>query len=322
MQLAQQQSPARITQAFAATTDVVTRGGRFDPSAALLHSKQYRIVDLLGEGGMGIVYQAYDPMLERNVAIKVLKPGLPQALRHRFLAEARHGARLAHPHLARVYDLGIELDTGLDWFAMEFLQGRDLETLLQRARLKRLRLPTTLVGVVFDHVLDALQHAHDAGLVHRDVKPANIFVARRPGHDTISAKLLDFGVALDRRRDPDNTDICGDPRYVAPEQILGEPDTNNRADIYAAGISLFEALAGWHPMESVIGQGTQALIQAHCEGELPPLSAALPGHWSATMRAGLEDVVRIACSKQASHRFTSAAAMRKALKRALCPQTC
>lgn len=321
MQVAQQ-SPARITQAFAATTDVVTRGGTFDPSAALFHSKQYRIVNQLGEGGMGTVYQAYDPMLERNVAIKVLKPGLPNALRHRFLAEARHGARLSHPHLTRVYDLGIELDTGLDWFAMEFLQGRDLETLLQRARLRRLRLPTTLVGLVFNHVLDALQHAHDAGLVHRDVKPANIFVSRRPGQDTVSAKLLDFGVALDRRRDGDNTDICGDPRYVAPEQILGEATTDHRADIYAAGISLFEALAGWHPMESVIKQGTQALIQAHCEGELPRLSAALPKHWSPAMRSRLEDVVNIACAKQPSQRFASAATMRKALKRALRNETC
>lgn len=321
MQVAQQSS-ARITQAFAPTTDVVTRGGTFDPSAALVHSKQYRIVDQLGEGGMGTVYQAYDPMLERNVAIKVLKPGLPTAVRRRFLAEARHGAQLSHPHLARVYDLGIELDTGLDWFAMEYLQGRDLETLLRRARSKRMRLPTALVGLVFDHVLDALQHAHDAGLVHRDVKPANIFVARRPGHDIVSAKLLDFGVALDRRQGRDHTDICGDPRYVAPEQILGEPETDHRADIYAAGMSLFEALAGWHPLESVIAQGTQALIQAQCEGELPPLCAALPKHWPATMRTRLENVVRVACAKRASDRFASAAAMRKALKQALRPQTC
>ncbi|MBV1858598.1 MAG: protein kinase [Nannocystaceae bacterium] len=138
MQVAQQ-SPGRITQPFApASGGGVTRGGSFDPSAALVHSKQYRILDKLGEGGMGTVYRAYDPMLERNVAIKVLKPGLPSALRRRFLAEARHGARLAHPHLARVYDLGIELDTGLDWFAMEYLQGRDLETLLRRARLRSL----------------------------------------------------------------------------------------------------------------------------------------------------------------------------------------
>lgn len=316
------QPSARITQAFAPAPDVVAYGGTLDPSAALFHSKQYRIVEQLGEGGMGTVYRAYDPMLERDVAIKVLKSGLPPALRQRFLAEARHGARLCHPHLARVYDLGIQLDTGLDWFAMEFLEGRDLETLLRRARAKRLRLPTKLVGIIFSHVLGALQHAHDAGLVHRDVKPANIFVARRPGHDVVSAKLLDFGVALDRRRDDGRTDICGDPRYVAPEQILGRSTMDHRADIYAAGMSLYETLTGWHPLESVIDHGTQALIEAQCDGELPCLAEALPRHWSATVRTRLDAVVRAACAKDPGERFTSAENMRKALKHALRPETC
>lgn len=315
-------SPARVTQAFASTADVAGYGGTLDPSAALFHSKQYRIVEQLGEGGMGTVYRAYDPMLERDVAIKVLKSGLPPALRQRFLAEARHGARLCHPHLARVYDLGIQLDTGLDWFAMEFLEGRDLETLLRRARAKRLRLPTRLVGIIFSHVLGALQHAHDAGLVHRDVKPANIFVARRRGRDVVSAKLLDFGVALDRRRDEGRTDICGDPRYVAPEQILGHASMDHRADIYAAGMSLYETLTGWHPLESVIEHGTQALIDAQCEGELPCLAEALPRHWSATVRTRLDALVRVACAKDPAQRFASADQMRKALKHALRPETC
>lgn len=317
-----QQSPARITQAFAPSTEVAAYGGTLDPSAALFHSKQYRIIEQLGEGGMGTVYRAYDPMLERDVAIKVLKPGLPAALRQRFLAEARHGARFCHPHLARVYDLGIQLDTGLDWFAMEFLEGRDLETLLQRARTKRLRLPTSLIGIIFNHVLGALQHAHDAGIVHRDVKPANIFVARRPGHDRVSAKLLDFGVALDRRRDEGRSDICGDPRYVAPEQIQGRDTMDHRADIYAAGMSLYETLTGWHPLESVIDHGTKALIEAQCEGELPCLAELLPRHWSATVRTRLDAVVRTACAKDPAHRFTSADGMRKALKLALRPETC
>lgn len=316
------QSPARITQAFASSSDAVAYGGALDPSAALFHSKQYRIVEQLGEGGMGIVYRAYDPMLERDVAIKVLKSGLPPALRQRFLAEARHGARLCHPHLARVYDLGIQLDTGLDWFAMEFLEGRDLETLLRRARTKRLRLPTRLVGIIFSHVLSALQHAHDADLVHRDVKPANIFVARRPGHDVVSAKLLDFGVALDRRRDDGRTDICGDPRYVAPEQILGRATMDHRADIYAAGMSLYETLTGWHPLESVIEQGTQALIAAQCNDELPCLAELLPRHWSASVRTRLDAVVRTACAKDPHERFSSAETMRKALEHALRPETC
>ena len=315
-------SPARITQAFAPTTDVVAHGGTFDPTAALFHSKHYRILEQLGEGGMGTIYRAYDPMLERDVAIKVLKPGLPTALRQRFLAEARHGARLCHPHLARVYDLGIQLDTGLDWFAMEFLAGRDLETLLQRARTKKLRLPPTLIGIVFSHVLDALQHAHDAGLVHRDVKPANIFVARNGGDDIVSAKLLDFGVALDLRRDAGRGDICGDPRYVAPEQIQGCPDTDHRADIYSAGMSLYEALVGRHPFASIIGHGTNALIEAQRRTELPPLVELLPAQWSASIRSRLDAVVRTACAKDPNDRFTSAAGMRKALRYALNPETC
>jgi len=317
-----QQSPARITQAFAPAADVTAYGGTLDPAEALFHSKQYRIVEQLGEGGMGTVYRAYDPMLERDVAIKVLKPGLPTALRQRFLAEARHGARMCHPHLARVYDLGIQLDTGLDWFAMEFLEGRDLETLLHRARAKGIRLPPALIGIVFSHVLDALQHAHDFGLVHRDVKPANIFVARKPGRDVVAAKLLDFGVALDCRREPDRKDICGDPRYVAPEQIRGAAELDHRADIYAAGMSLYETLAGWHPLESVIDHGTAALIEAQCEGELPCLTHVLPRSWSATVRARLDAVVRCACAKNPADRFSSAAGMRKALRLALRPETC
>jgi serine/threonine-protein kinase len=313
---------ARITQAFAPATDIGAHGGTLDPAAALFHSKQYRIVEQLGEGGMGTVYRAYDPMLERDVAIKVLKAGLPNALRQRFLAEARHGARLAHPNLARVYDLGIQLDTGLDWFAMEFLEGRDLETLLLRARHKGVRLPTALIGILFSHVLDAMQHAHDGQLVHRDIKPANMFVLRRPGQDRVSAKLLDFGVALDLRRDHDRTDICGDPRYVAPEQICGDEAIDHRADIYAAGISLFEALAGHHPLEAVIERGTQALISAQCNEPLPSLSASLPLHWSATMRSRLEAVVRTACAKDPADRYGSALAMRKALRQALRPELC
>ncbi len=317
-----QSSSARVTQAFVPSVDTAAQTGPLSPAGALFHSKQYRIVGQLGEGGMGTVYRAYDPMLERDVAIKVLKAGLPMPVRQRFLAEARHGARLSHPHLARVYDLGIQLDTGLDWFAMEFLQGRDLETLLERAQRKRVRLPTTLVGIIFEHVLDAMQHSHDAGLVHRDIKPANIFVARRPGRDRVCAKLLDFGVALDRNRDGETSDICGDPRYVAPEQIQGRPELDHRADIYAAGISLFEALAGWHPLESVIDEGTQALIAAQCDTELPSLSAALPSHWSATMRYRLEAVVETACAKDPRERYANADAMRKALKTALRPELC
>ncbi len=312
-----QETSARITQAFAPVVETLDDNRDLDLAQPLLHSKQYRITDLVGEGGMGKVYRAYDPMLERDVAIKVLQPGLPAAARKRFVAEARYGARLCHPHLVRVFDLGVQPNSGLDWFAMEYLEGRDLETLLRRAARRSLRLPPRLVGIVFDHMLDALGHAHDNGLIHRDIKPANMFVDRRRGRPEISAKLLDFGVAIDRAADDETVDLCGDPRYVAPEQALGESGLDHRADLYAAGISLFEALSGWHPFERIIDRGAAALIAAHCDDELPKISPLLPATWSATTRHALDAVIRKACAKDPQHRFDDASSMRKALASAL-----
>lgn len=315
MQLVQQPS-TRVTQAFGPASGLGISQG-FDAASPLLHSKQYRIVEQLGEGGMGTVYRAYDPMLERDVAIKVLKDGLPKAARRRFLAEARHGARMGHPHLVRVFDLGVQLDTGLDWFAMEFLDGRDLDTLLQRASRRELRLPARLVGIVFDQMLDALGHAHDAGVIHRDVKPANVFVARGRARDTICTKLLDFGVALESGDEDGSRELCGDPRYVAPEQALGEPTLDHRADLYAAGMSLYESLAGHHPFESLIDRGTAALLQAQCDRPLPSLFDALPITWPETTRRQLDEVVHTACAKDPQARFPNAEVMRRAIRNAL-----
>ena len=266
---------------------------------------------------MGRVYRAYDPMLERDVAIKVLLPGLPVAARKRFVAEARHGARMCHPNLVRVFDLGVQPDTGLDWFAMEYMQGRDLETLLARAARRSLRLPPRLVGKIFDQVLDAVGYAHALGLVHRDVKPANIFVAREDADRLMSAKLLDFGVALDRDRETARAELCGDPRYVAPEQALGEAGLDHRADLYAAGISVFQALTGWHPFERLIADGTAALLHAQCDQDLPRISRLLPANWSATVRHGLDAVIGKACAKDPDLRFETADEMRGALREAL-----
>jgi serine/threonine protein kinase len=175
---------ARITQPFAAAA----HSDAPQPASheLVIHSKQYRIVGTLGEGGMGTVYRAYDPLLERDVALKVMKEGLPAAARRCFRAEALYGARLCHPSLVRVFDLGILPDRGLEWFAMEYLRGKDLERLLLAARRKGLRFSLALVGQVFGGILDALAHAHAHGIVHRDVKPANIFVMREPGTGSAS----------------------------------------------------------------------------------------------------------------------------------------
>jgi len=306
---------ARVTQPFAAAVDETPRAGARD---LVIHSKQYRITGQLGEGGMGTVYRAYDPVLERDVALKVMKPSLPTVARRCFRAEAIYGARLCHPNLVRIFDLGIMPDRGLEWFAMEFLRGKDLERLLQGARRRGLRFSLNLVAQVFDGILDALDHAHRHGVVHRDVKPANIFLSRRTHGTRVAAKLLDFGVACDMRAGVHEVERCGDPRYVAPEQALGTSAPDARTDVYAAGISLFEVLTGRHPFEDLLDKPSTELIAAHCE-RLPPWpSQLLPPEMPATLRCGLDVVFAKACAKDPDERFASAADMRRALLDVLC----
>jgi len=302
---------ARITQPFtAAVHDDVPQ---LDSRQLVIHSKQYRIVDTLGEGGMGKVYRAYDPLLERDVALKVMKPGLPIAARRCFRAEALYGARLCHPSLPRVFDLGILPDRGLEWFAMEYLRGKDLERLLSNARDRGMRFSLALVRQVFDGILDALSYAHRQGVIHRDVKPANIFVTREPHGARVSAKLLDFGVACDIRQRDDEIERCGDPRYVAPEQVIADVRPDARTDVYAAGMSLFEVLTGRHPFEDLLGGPVATLLAAHCQRTIPAPSHWLPGEVRAVIRCGLDVVLAKACAKDPDDRFASAGDMRRAL---------
>jgi serine/threonine-protein kinase len=261
---------------------------------------------------MGQVFRAYDPMLERDVALKVLKTGLPQLARTRFLKEARHGARMRHPHIAQVYDLGVLPGSRLDWFSMEFLEGRDLEDLLWRADCQSKRLPAKLILTAFDRVLGALGYAHERGVVHRDIKPGNIFITREGGGARFDVKLLDFGVAWDLHNEDGPIDLCGDPRYCAPEQALGESTMDHRADIYATGISLFEALVGEHPFGDADGDDP-ASLRAHCERELPRIASRLPLQWPIATRRAVEVVIRRACEKDPADRFGDAESMRMAL---------
>jgi serine/threonine-protein kinase len=299
----------RVTHPFVSAVDPRP----LESDGPVLHSKQYRITALIGEGGMGHVYKAYDPMLERDVALKVLKAGLPRLARDRFLQEARHGARLTHPGIAQVYDLGVLPGSRLDWFSMEYLVGRDLEDLLWRARRQDKRLPTRLVLTAFDRVLGALGYAHDHGLVHRDVKPGNIFITRVNAGARFGVKLLDFGVALDRVHETGPYDLCGDPRYCPPEQSFGDAGLDHRADLYATGISLFETLTGDHPFGKLVNADHAVLLSTHCDKELPRISARLPRDWPIATRRALDVVIAKACAKDPTERFESAEAMRVAL---------
>jgi serine/threonine protein kinase len=299
----------------------VTPSWLIDPSddrllagTMLAHTKQYRIESCIGEGGMGWVYKAWDPVLERPVALKVMKPDVPASERDRFRLEAVWGARFCHPAIARVFDLVGVPGQGISWFVMEYLPGRDLATLITRAGARGTRIPMRLIADVFRQILAALQYSHDCGVVHRDVKPDNMFVTRDPNTRFVTSKLLDFGVALERSKATHEQRLVGDPRYIAPEQTEFGHAVDGRADVYAAGMSLFEALANRHPWPELVADGELgALLRASRERALPELASLLDPEIGPERAAGLEAVVRKACAKHPEDRFATARAMQESL---------
>lgn len=294
---------------------------RLNPGHMLAHTKQYQIEGCIGEGGMGWVYRAWDPVLERAVAVKVMKPEVPESERDRFRREAIWGARFCHPAIARVFDLVGVPGQGISWFVMEYLPGRDLATLIDRARQRRTRIPMRLIGDVFRQILGALHYTHDCKVVHRDVKPENMFVTRDPNTRFVTTKLLDFGVALDRgrpRAQPERH-LVGDPRYIAPEQTEHGRSVDGRADVYAAGMSLYEALANRHPFEDALRGPMDGLLEAHRARTPAAIGPLLPPDLAPTVACGLEVVVAKAVAKDPDDRFETARAMQAALLDALDP---
>lgn len=288
---------------------------RLTAGTMLAHTKQYRVEGCIGEGGMGWVYKAWDPVLERAVALKVMKPEVPESERDRFRREAVWGARFCHPSIARVFDLVGVPGQGISWFVMEFLPGRDLATLITRARQRHKQIPLRLVGDVFRQILGALQYSHDCKVVHRDVKPENMFVTRDPNTRFVTSKLLDFGVALDRSQPPSAPErhLVGDPRYIAPEQTEHGRCVDHRADVYAAGMSLYEAVSRRHPFADLLDGPFEGLLRAQREQQPPPLTNFLSEDIPATVACGLEVVVHKAIAKDPEARFESARAMQDTL---------
>jgi len=209
----------------------------------------YRIIRLLGEGGMGAVYEAEQETPRRTVALKIIKPGYgsPAHLR-RFEQEAHALGRLQHPGIAQMYEAGTA-DTGWGvqpYFAMEFIRGK---TLREYARDLNLTIEQRLELVA--RIAEAVHHAHQRGLIHRDLKPGNIVV-----DETGQPKILDFGVArltdsdIEATRQTDMGQLLGTLAYMSPEQVLADPqELNTCSDVYALGVMLYELLAGHLPYE-------------------------------------------------------------------------
>ena len=260
---------------------------------------RYRLEELLGRGGMAEVYAAVDERLRRPVAVKLLRMELAAdpTVRGRFEAEARAAARLSHPNVVAVYDTGE--DDGTPFIVMERLPGATLADRLPD------QLDTGFVMRVAGDVLGALGAAHAAGIVHRDVKPANILMA-----DDGCAKVADFGIAKSIEADEDNVDLTrteiliGTPAYLAPERIDGHTATP-ASDLYSLGVVLYEALSG---SRAFTGSTPMAVATAVKIAEPTPLSELRPD-----LPPHVLGAVTQAMATEPTRRFSSAKAMATAL---------
>ncbi len=239
--------------------------------------KRFRLVQKLGEGGMGLVYKAEDITTGQDAALKILRANLSTNERvvRRFYQEAKAQNQLQHPGIVHVNDFGFEEGIGF-FIAMEFLRGISLENFLEE-RLDQLTLD--LIRAIMEQVCDAMGFAHSRGIYHRDLKPDNIFLLENPWNNPLQqrVKIFDFGVAKMVASDEDQRltrtgMTIGTPRYMAPEQA-GEGTSDHRADIYSLGVILFEILTGKPPFE---GNSAYQIMLRHVYADPPALSQVRP----------------------------------------------
>jgi serine/threonine-protein kinase len=263
---------------------------------------------------MGAVYKARHAMLNQPVAIKLLHAEFARRgdMLERFLREARAAATVGNPHIIRVHDCGATAD-GRPFIVMELLEGEGLESILRRER----RLSPPRAVAIVAQVLDGLEAAHAAGVVHRDMKPANVFV-RRTADPAVPefVTVLDFGISKvteptggPQQQLTQTGTMIGTPVYMAPEQIMSPKDVDRRVDIYATGVMLYEMLSGRLPYD---GANTAEIIVKACTTPPTPLREVAPD-----LPLPLVAVVEQAMAREPSQRFPTAAAFAEALRRAL-----
>lgn len=268
-----------------------------DRMVAGLVGDRYEITGLIASGGMGSVYRARDTVLDRTVALKVLRAGAEDPeFAERFRSEATNAARLSHPNIVQVYDFGA--DDGQPYMAMEYVDGQSLREVLAARKMLRPEVAARVAA----QVAAALEHARRAGIVHRDVKPENILITTDG-----QVKMADFGLsrALAESKATQAEVIMGTAHYLAPEQVQGG-DSDHRADIYALGVVLFEMLTGRTPFS---GDSPVVIAYKRVAEDVPSPMADNPD-----VPRALDMVVTQATARDPDERFRTAAEMGQALR--------
>lgn len=271
---------------------------------------RFRLRRILGQGGMGVVYEAEDQTGDR-VAVKVIRPEAARdpVARERLLREAESVKRVDSPHVVKIHEVAVDDATGAPFIVMDFLDGEDLAALLSRVG----PLSPTAVARLFRQVCRGLAEAHAKGLVHRDIKPANLFLHRQ-GSSKILAKVCDFGIAKKLSQGEPGVEnltqtdtALGSPKYMSPEQAKNAKLADTRIDIWATCMSMYEALAGHYPWPHRTSPGE--LLIAICTEDIPPLYKAAP--W---VPRKLADEVHRGLKRDPANRIASAEELAKALK--------
>lgn len=250
---------------------------------------RYNIIGELGQGAMGTVYKAVDPLIDRVVAIKTINLSLAldekEEYEQRFYQEAKAAGRLSHPNIVTIYDVGKSGE--IAYIAMEFLQGRELRDILNDGQ----RMPVEQVINVVAQVAQGLAYAHENGIVHRDVKPSNIMIVR-DGH----VKITDFGIArmASAAVRTQTGMVLGSPKYMSPEQVVGKL-TDHRSDIFSLGVMLYEMLTGQAPFS---GENVNAIMYQTLNSVPPPPSTLSPN-----VPEMLNFIVAKALAKKLEHRY-------------------
>jgi serine/threonine-protein kinase len=281
-----------------------------DPLEGQTLAGKYLVEDLIKRGGMGAVYRGKHVMMDKTVAIKVLRPALAgdDIVVKRFSREAKAASRISHPHAVSVTDFG-EAENGVVFLVMEYLDGRTLKDIIRSEG----PMPLTRVVEIIRQVSGALDAAHQQGVIHRDLKSDNVMLSQTNGGDW--AKVLDFGIAkiqqAEGARDNDITAanlVIGTPQYMSPEQCSQAGPLDARSDVYSLGVILFEMLTGHVPFT---GESPTVIMMKQVGDEPPSVIETRP-----ELPASIDNLIKKALAKQPIDRFQTAGELSEALSQA------